>query len=155
MLRSGRVVSVFVLVLGLACVGIGIGFVAQSAAKTSWIKQQMQSENITLGLTPEQIAAGEMVDSAGEAQKAADTIREHRHTNFGTYNEVLGGKPFNPSDPRQVSYMQALNLENYLYLSVAGFGVATVVLGAGVFMILAGIALGLAGWTLFRRAGTG
>ncbi len=105
---------------------------------------------ITLGLSADQIAKGELVDSAAEAQKAADTIREHRHNNYGTYNEVLGGKQFNPEDPKQVTYMQALNLENYLYLAVMGFGLTTVVLGAGVFMIIVGIALALGGLVMFR-----
>ena len=48
--------------------------------------------------------------------------------------------------------MQALNLENYLYLSVMGFGLVTVVLGVGVFLIIAGIALGTGGLVMLRPA---
>jgi len=51
-----------------------------------------------------------------------------------------------------LSYAQALNLENYLYLAVLGFGVTDIVLASGVFMIIMGIALGATGVTLFALA---
>jgi len=152
MSRLNRFLAVVILIIGLAGIGIGIGFVVEAQVKSSWMKQQMRAEQITLGLSADQIAKGDVVDTASEAQKAADTIRQHRHDNFGTYNEVLGGQQFNPADPKQVEYMQALNLENYLYLAVTGFGLATVVLGVGVFMIIVGIALSAGGFIMFRMA---
>jgi glucose dehydrogenase len=45
-------------------------------------------------------------------------------------------------------------MENYLYLAVLGFGVTTVVIGSGVFMIVTGVALGVTGLVLFRLART-
>ncbi len=152
MSRVNRYMALVVLVIGLTSMGIGIGFVVEAQVKSNWMKQQMRDEKITLGLSADAIARGDVVDTAAEAQKAADTIRQHRHDNFGTYNEVLGGQPFNPADPKQVEYMQALNLENYLYLAVSGFGLATVVLASGVFMIIVGIALGAGGFIMFRLA---
>jgi hypothetical protein len=152
MSRVNRYLGIVVLAIGLASIGIGTGFVVQAQVKSNWMKQQMRAEGITLGLSADEIAKGDVVDTAAEAQKAADTIREHRHTNFGTYNEVTGGQSFNPEDPNQVKYMQALNLENYLYLAVSGFGLATVVLTSGVFMIIVGIALGAGGLVMLRPA---
>ena len=49
-----------------------------------------------------------------------------------------------------MSYAQALNMENYLYLAVLGFGVTTMIIGAGVFMIITGLALGTTGVVLLR-----
>jgi len=152
MSRMNRFLAVAVLVIGLAGIGIGVGFVVEAQVKSNWMKQQMRAEGITLGLSADEIAKGDVVDTAAEAQKAADTIREHRHTNFGTYSEVTAGQSFNPEDPNQVKYMQALNLENYLYLAVSGFGLATVVLASGIFMIIVGIALALGGLVMFRPA---
>ena len=152
MLRVNRYMGIVVLAVGLASIGIGIGFVVQAQVKSNWMKAAMREEKITLGLTADQIASGEVVDSAAEAQKAADTIREHRHTIAATYNDLLGGKQFDPTNPTEITYMQALNLENYLYLSVMGFGLVTVVLGVGVFMIIAGIALGTGGLVMLRPA---
>jgi hypothetical protein len=57
---------------------MGIGFVVQGQAKADFIKEAMQQEQITLGLSQEQQAEGELVDSAAEALKTGDTIREHR-----------------------------------------------------------------------------
>jgi len=152
MSRLNRLLAIAVLVIGLAGIGIGIGFAVEAQVKSNWMKKQMQAEGITLGLSADQIAKGDVVDTAAEAQKAADTIRQHRHDNFGTYSEVTGGQSFNPEDPNQVKYMQALNLENYLYLAVSGFGLATVVLATGIFMIIVGIALALGGLVMFRSA---
>ena len=152
MSKLNRLLAIVVLVIGLAGIGIGVGFVVEAQAKSNWMKQQMRAEKITLGLSADEIAKGDIVDTAAEAQKAADTIREHRHDNFGTYNEVTGGQNFNPNDPKQVTYMQALNLENYLYLAVSGFGLATVVLATGTFMIIVGIALALGGLVMLRPA---
>ena len=153
MSRLNRFLAIVILVIGLAGIGIGVGFVVEAQVKSNWMKQQMRAEGITLGLSADQIAKGDVVDTAAEAQKAADTVRQHRHTNFGTYSEVTGGQTFNPEDLNQVRYMQALNLENYLYLAVSGFGLATVVLASGIFMIIVGIALALGGLVMFRPAG--
>ena len=48
------------------------------------------------------------------------------------------------------SYAQALNLENYLYLAVASFGLTTVATYAGVFMMLAGVAIVITGVFMYR-----
>ncbi len=146
-----RWVAVAVLAIGLASMGIGIGFVVEAQVKSNWMKDAMRQENITLGLSDEAVARGEVVDSAAEAQKAADTIRAHRQKIAPTYNDLLGGQPFDPANPTQIRYMQALNMENYLYLSVAGFGVTTVVLAVGVFMIIVGVALSLGGSAVLRQ----
>jgi disulfide bond formation protein DsbB len=152
MSRANRYLAIVVLAIGLAGIGIGIGFVVEAQVKSNWMKQQMRAEGITLGLSADQIAKGDVVDTAAEAQKAADTVRQHRHEKYGTYNEVTGGQGFDPSNPTEVTYMQALNLENYLYLAVSGFGLATVVLASGIFMIIVGIALGAGGLVMLRPA---
>jgi len=115
------------------------------------MSEAMRVEQVTLGLSNESIAEGELIDSASEAQKAADTIREHRRNIAPTYNDLLGGAKFNVSDPVQLTYAQAMNMENYLYLAVLGFGVAQMALGAGVFMLVVAAALGLVGIALYKR----
>jgi hypothetical protein len=41
-------------------------------------------------------------------------------------------------------------MENYLYLAVLGFGVTTVIIGTGAFVIIMGFALGATGIVLLR-----
>jgi len=129
---------------------VGAVFIYQAYDKESWMQNAMRQEKVTLGLTDEQIAAGEFIDTAAEAQAAGDTIREHRRSIASSYQELLGGGQFDPSDPEQLSYAQALNMENYLYLAVLGFGVTTVIYGVGAFMLVVGAALVGGGIVLFR-----
>lgn len=149
MSRISRYLPIAVLALGVVSLVIGIAFVAEAQIKSNWMKDAMRQEKITLGLDANAIAKGEVVDDAAEAQKAGDKVRGDRHKIAPTYNDLLGGKPFDPSNPSQVKYMQALNLENYLYLSVLGFGVTKVILVTGIVMIIVGIALGTTGLLMF------
>jgi hypothetical protein len=155
MLRLGRYLAILVVILGVACIAIGGVFVAEAIGKNHWITSAMRQEQITLGLSQEQIAKGDVIDTAQEAQAAADKIKEDRRAIFPTYSDLLaasGGK-FDPTNPKDLSYAQALNMENYLYLAVLGFGVTTATLGTGVFMLVTGVALGAIGvvWLRFRR----
>jgi hypothetical protein len=145
-----KFLSIVVIVLGIIAIVVGGIFVWQGFAKNNLLVTAMQDEKITLGIESDKISAGEVIDSAAEAQIAGDTVREHRHGIAPTYGDLLGGQQFNPTNPQQLTYAQALNLENYLYLAVLGFGVTQIALGVGGFMIIVGIALGVTGIVLFR-----
>ena len=114
-------------------------FIFQGFEKNDFLVSAMKQEKITLGLTTEQIQQGQIVDNAAAAQAAADKIREDRHSIAPTYNDLLGGEQFDPSNPKEITYMQALNLENYLYMAVLSFGVVQIAEGAGAFMVITGI----------------
>ena len=124
---------------------IGIVFVQQGFVKEAFLVSAMEQEAITV----EGVVG--IVDSSAEAQLAGDTVREHRHGISPTYGDLLGGERFNPTDPRQLSYAQALNLENYLYLGVASFGIFTVVKAIGAFMIVTSLGLGATGFGLISK----
>jgi len=79
-------------------------------------------------------------------------VREHRHGIAPTYRDLLDGGRYDPSSMEQLTYAQALNLENYLYLAVLGFGVTQLAMGAEAFMIVTGIALGVTGVVLLQRS---
>lgn len=140
------------LALAIIAFALGMVFVVQGVTKSTWMSDAMKAEKVTLGLSNESIAEGNFVDTAAEAQTAGDTIREHRHTIAPTYNDLLGGGKFNASDPVQLTYAQAMNMENYLYLAVLGFGVAQMALGAGVFMLVVAIALGIISLVLRQKS---
>lgn len=142
--------AVLVIFLSVVSLAIGVVFVVQGISKENWMKTAMRQEKVTIGLTDEQIKKGEVIDNSAELQIAGDTIRGHRHAIAPTYNDLLGGKPFDPTNPKQLTYIQGLNLENYLYLGVLGFGVTQVVMAAGAFMIIVAIALAATGVVLFR-----
>lgn len=144
-----RILSLLVIFFGVVALVVGGVFIWQSMAKNDLLVTAMQDEQITLGIESDKLSAGEVIDSAAEAEIAGDTIREHRHGIAPTYGDLLEGKQYDPTNPRQLSYAQALNLENYLYLAVLGFGVTQIALGAGAFMAVTGLALLTGGSVLY------
>jgi len=145
-----RGLAILVLFLGVVAVVIGAVFIAQGMAKDNLLVTAMQQEKITLGIPSEELAEGEVIDSAKEAEVAGDTVREHRHGIAPTYGDLLGEEKYDPTNPQQLTYAQALNLENYLYLAVLGFGITQLAIGSGSFMVVTGIALGGTGVALYR-----
>ena len=145
-----RGLAILVMFLGLVAVVVGAVFISQGIAKDNLLVTAMQQEKITLGIASDKLAEGEVIDTAEEAEIAGDTVREHRHGIAPTYGELLGGKQYDPTNAQQLTYAQALNLENYLYLAVLGFGVTQVVMGTGAFMVIMGVALGGTGLALHR-----
>jgi hypothetical protein len=125
----------------VVAVVLGGVFIAQGVAKDNLLVTAMQQEKITLGIETDRLTEGEVIDSAEEAEIAGDTVREHRHGIAPTYGDLLGEDRYDPGNPQQLTYAQALNLENYLYLAVLGFGVTQVVIGSGAFMVVTGLAL--------------
>lgn len=143
-----RYLGLVVIILGIIGLAMGIVFVQQGFARESWLVQTMKQEQITMPGT------NTIVDNAKLAQAAGDLVREDRRQIAPTYGDLLGGKNFDPTNPKELSYAQAMNIENYLYLAVTAFGVFTVVKASGAFMIVMGLALGVTGYAL-RSLGKG
>lgn len=135
-----------VVVLGLVGIVMGLVFIQQGFAQEALLREAMVEEQITLS------GIDGIIDTADKAQEAGDIVREHRHGISPTYGDLLAGERFDPTDPTQLTYAQALNLENYLYLAVASFGLIRVVKAAGLFMILTGVALAAAGYAVAKLA---
>jgi hypothetical protein len=140
-----RYLGLVVIILGIIGLAVGIVFVQQGFAQESWLEQTMNQEQITM---PD--GSGTVINNEATARAAGDLVRQHRHSIAPTYGDLLGGQNFDPTNPTQLTYAQALNLENYLYLAVTAFGVFTVVKVTGAFMIVMGLALGATGYALWR-----
>jgi len=142
-----RKLGLVVILFGVIALAMGIVFVQQGFVKEAWLVQNMRQEQITM---PD--GSDTIVDSDALAWAAGDLVREHRRGIAPTYGDLVGEEPFNPTDPKQLTYAQALNIENYLYLAVTAFGVFTVVKATGAFMIVMGLALGTTGYALRNLA---
>ncbi len=136
--------GIIVIVFAVISLAMGIVFVQQGFAKEAYMAEAMKQEQIELD------GVEGIIDTAKEAQIAGDTVREHRHGIAPTYGDLLGGERFNPAEPMQLTYAQALNLENYLYLAVASFGIFTIAKAAGAFMVVMGLALGTVGFGFIK-----
>lgn len=151
-MNAHRIGAIVIAVLGIAVLAMGIIFVSLGVSKTDYLESAMREEKISLGLSEADIKAGKYVTTGDEAQKAADIIRSHRRAIAPTYDALLQGKRFDPTNLKQLTYAQALNLENYLYTAALAFGLVTVTTASGVVLIIAGIALVLiAVFLAFRR----
>ncbi|UCH42739.1 MAG: hypothetical protein JSW16_08010 [Dehalococcoidales bacterium] len=137
-----RNLGIVIMLFAVISLAMGIVFIQQGFAKESYLVNAMTQEEIVLE------GVEGVIDTPAEAQLAGDTVREHRHGIAPTYGELLGGERFDPTNPAQLSYAQALNLENYLYLAVASFGIFNVVKATGAFMLVMGLALGATGYGL-------
>jgi len=149
---KSRYLARLVLLLGVVAFIMGLIFIAQGLVKNNLLTEAMQVEQVTYLLPEEEIAKGNIIDTSEEAEMVADTVREHRRNIAPTYEALLGEGQYDPTNPQHLSYAQALNMENYLYLAVLGFGLTTVVITSGAFMTITGIALGITGVMLLRVA---
>lgn len=148
--RLGRIAGAVIMALGVLAIVIGAVFVFQGFSKNNLIVERMQVEKVSLALDPNDPTKLTQVQTGAQAQAAADIISSHRRTIAPTYQDLLAGGRFNSNNSTHLTYAQAMNLENYLYLAVTAFGLVQVVLGAGAFMVVTGIALGLTGLVLLR-----
>ena len=147
--NKNRVWPMMLLILGAVGVVMGVVFIYQGVTKSNLMKEAMRQEKISLDFVPG-VPKGEIIDTSQKAMLAGDTIRGHRRHIAPTYEALLGGQKFNPANPKELIYAQALNMENYLYLAVVGFGLTQVAMASGVFMIIMGIAIGGTGIMLYN-----
>jgi hypothetical protein len=113
----------------------------------------MKVEKVSLAVDPNNPTVLTQITNAAEAQKAADTIASHRRAISPSYQDLLGSGRFDPTNPQHLTYAQAMNLENYLYMAVTAFGLIQVVMGSGAYMIVTGLAVFLIGLALYRLSG--
>ena len=148
-----RKLAILVLVLGIIGVVLGGVFVWQGIAKNNLIVDRMKIEKVSLAVDPNNPKELTQITNAAEAQKAADTIASHRRAISPSYQDLLGSGRFDPTNPQHLTYAQAMNLENYLYMAVTAFGLTQAVMGSGAYMIVVGLAVFIIGLALYRLGG--
>jgi hypothetical protein len=149
-----RTVSVIIIVLGLLGILFGSIFAYQGISKNDLIVERMKIEKVAVALDPAVPTQVTQIANADDAQKAADIIATHRRALSPTYQDLLGSGKYDPANQKHLTYAQAMNLENYLYMGVMAFGLVQVVLAAGVFMIITGAAIGLIGLMSLKASKT-
>jgi hypothetical protein len=153
-MKTIKLAALVVLLLGIIGLGIGGAFVGIGFAKNNQIATYLRAEKVTLGLSAAQIANGEVVDNITEAQAAAQMLTKHRQGIAPTYNALLGGKQYDPTNVTEATYAQAMNLQTNIYTAVLAFGLAESIMADGAFMIAAGVAFIVVAVVLFKLAKT-
>ena len=149
-MKSVKAIGIIIIVLGIIGIGVGATFFGIGVVKNDLIVDRMNTEKVTIALDPTHPEIATQINNAAEAQLAADTIATHRRKIAPTYQDLLGGKNFDPTNTTQLTYVQAMNLENYLYTAVTAFGLIEIAEASGGFMILTGLALAGTGFALYR-----
>jgi hypothetical protein len=147
-----KYLGIGVMVLAVISLAIGIVFIAEGIMKNNLIVDRMNVEQVSLNLDPNNPTVFTQINNADEAQQAADLIASHRRSIAPTYQDLLAqsGGRFDPSNPTDLTYAQAMNLENYLYMAVTAFGLIQVTLANGVFMVIVALAIGAVGFVIWR-----
>ena len=151
-MKNIKMAAIIVLLLGIVGLGIGGTFVGVGWAKNNQITTYLRAEKVTLGLSAADIAKGKVVDNLSEAQNAALTLTKHRQSIAPTYNDLLGGQPFDPANLTDLKYAQAMNLQTNIYTAVLAFGLAESIMADGAFMLAVGIAFILVGIVIYQLA---
>jgi len=151
-MKFNRYISLGIMFLGLVALVLGVVFVTEGIMKNNLIVTRMDVEKVALALNPDNPGTVTQINDIADAQAAADIIASHRRGIAPTYQDLLAGGRFDPTNPTHLTYAQAMNLENYLYLAVTAFGLIQVTEAAGLFMIITGLALGGGGLVLFRMS---
>ena len=145
-----RVSVVIIFILALISAVVGIVFLYEAYSKQNYLVDAMKQENISLSDLGIKGGPPGIIDNMEKAQIAADTVRGHRHTIAPSYGALMGGGKYDPTNPTHLLYAQALNIENYLYLAVLGFGVIQIAAATGAFMIVVAVALAVIGLVLLK-----
>jgi hypothetical protein len=148
-----RLIAIAVLSIAVILFSVGGVFLGVSIPKNNYVATSLRAQQVTLGLTQQQISAGKFVDNAQEAQVAAQTFATHLKSiapNYGALTVKNSSGKFDPTNPVDVDYAQGLNLENSMNMAVLGFGVVQETMITGIVIMVIGLAIGGVGSLLFR-----
>ena len=144
-----KTIGTIVLLMGLVCLVIGGIFIWQSFDVKAKVTEGLLDEQISTGIPGEgdegYDANNIYVDTAAEAQVAHDTILEHMRDDPGRYGDTERGSA------ERDHFVDGITLRNSLTIAVMGFGISTIALGIGVFMLVTGVAFGATGLVIVTR----
>jgi len=127
---------IVLLIFAVISVAFGIAFIQQGFSKNAMISEALASEKVTYAAEDAQGAIAGVIDTSAEAMVMAEILKEHRTHNYGYYSELKR------DDPAREQILKAITMENSLNLAQLSFGLVTVIIITGVFMIVVGLALG-------------
>jgi hypothetical protein len=153
---SSKNIGMAVMLLGVVCLVVGGIFIWQSFSVKSNVVNTMRLMNESYAGTPEYITAdGEIheysrqidgvIDTQWEAKEVTDTLMAHRLSEYPPFTSM------DRDDPDRATVIQGISMETALTAAQMGFGISTMALGIGAFMLVTGVALGGTGLVLARQ----
>jgi hypothetical protein len=118
--------------MGVLLVAGGAYMIIQGLAVRNEIGDELRAEQITT--SQDARIPGVLVDDAESARAQADVIKEHTLGTWGPYSQLPR------EDPRRAQFIDGVTLRTALNMAAMGFGVTQLVIGAGVLILVAGLA---------------
>ena len=150
-----RVIAIVALILGIAVLAGGIVSIAIGRSNASDVTSKLKAEKISLAVFDNSAPTSVIISNAAEARQAVNTLIQHRMAIAPTYSDLLQGKHFDPTNPTQLTYAQAMNLQNSMTTAVLAYGLTTTLTFNGVMLIVAGVAIAVLAfafwWCCARR----
>ena len=154
-MRISRPLELLVLGLGIVGLIIGVAFIGLAMQKNNLVTSELRAQEVTLGLSQDQINNGQVVDNAETAQAAANILAQHLARIAPTYGDLMAQNPngrYDPTNPTDLTYTQGLTMENSMNLAVLSFGVIQIAEVTGGALVAIGFAVGATGLILIRLA---
>ncbi|MBI2872450.1 MAG: hypothetical protein HYY00_04580 [Chloroflexi bacterium] len=132
--------------IGLILVAAGLFFLVKGLDTRAEIREGLIAEQIIT--SRDASIPGVLVEDAATARAQSEAIKGHTYGRWGPYSKL------DRDDPNRAVYLDGVTLRTALNLAIAGFGVADMAIGAGVLILMAGVAtLLLAAPALYFLAG--
>jgi hypothetical protein len=123
----------------LASLGVGLILLAggglmvtQGVATRNQIRDELRAEQIKTAA--DTARPGMLIEDAATAQMQADIIKHHTLGTWGPYSALP------KDDPRRAQFIDGVALRSALTMAVMGFGITDLLVGAGLIIVLAGVA---------------
>lgn len=144
--KSTKIAAVVLAVFAIISLVYGAVFINQGINVNKMLVDSLAFEKVKYEAPDAKGAIAGVVDTPEEVLAMSNILKEHRIANYGFYAELKR------DDPKRVEILKAITMENSLNLAQLGFGVATVIIVTGVFMIVMALALGTVAFVIRPRA---
>ena len=132
--------------VGVLLAALGAFFIVEGIDTRNEIRDNLRDEQVKTSADAR--IPGVLVDDADTARAQADVIKQHTLGTWGPYSALPR------DDPRRAQFIDGVALRTALNMAVMGFGLTDLVVGAGVIVLIAGLAtVGLASPALYLLAG--
>jgi hypothetical protein len=148
MKSKNKLAMMFLLAFAVISLVFGATFIYQGVNANNMLIQGLAAEKVTYAAEDAKGAIKGVVDTPEEAVVMSNILKAHRVNDYGYYAELKR------DDPKRDQILKALTMENSLNLAQIGFGLATVIIVIGVFMLVQGAALFIVAYIIRPRINT-
>ena len=120
------------LVIGLVLSALGLFFIFSGMSARDEIRDQLRDEQVMT--SADASIPNVPVQDEKTARAQAEAIKHHTLGTWGPYSQLP------KDDPRRAQFIDGVALRTALNMAVMGFGITDLVIGAGVIVLIAGVA---------------